>query len=190
MVLLGVAGTGKSSVAAHLARRTGWPVIETEEEAQRALGTTLSQAFVNRPNEAEKATERAAQDVLDRLVRDTGPAIVVLTPSAAGQEATLGRLSRLKDRGALIVALDAPTDLLARRNGLTAALPASLGTPRAWFRAQHERLRNRYALVHPLWIDTQDLSSDVAAATIFEALGDVEGMPRSSSKLDLPPDTD
>ena len=184
VVILGAAGTGKSTLGDQLADVLGWPVVETEHEAQVLLGTELSEAFIADPAAAQRAVDQAAQDVLERITEEEEPVVAVVSPSAGGTRANLERIKHLKNQGFLVVALDAPTDILARRNGLTAARPVSLGTPRAWFRAQHEQLVGRYAEVDPVWLDTAAMTPNEVAETVLALLGDAKDPVAGSSKLD------
>lgn len=177
IIILGVTGSGKSALAEALAESTGLAVVEVDALSEQVLGASMQDAFVQNPQRAEEVLLENALKALE--VGAKGFEIVVLTPSAGANPAVLAEISRCKQAGSTVVAVDAPLDVLARRAGLVAAQPGYLGTPRAWFRSMHRALTEGYATVAEEWFDTETQSPWDIAVQIA-----------AMRKLDLQPDTE
>lgn len=115
LVLVGLPGTGKSSVGRRLAEILGWPFYDTDEMIETRYETPISDLFRQRG---------------ESFFRDAEEALVArLTRTASGVLATGGgvvvresNLRRLRDWGWL-VALVAPPEVLAQRLGAANHLP-------------------------------------------------------------------
>ena len=107
LVLVGLTGVGKSSVGAVLARRLGWPLIDTDDLIAEREGTTPAELISARG-------EPAFRDIEERIVAEAAthaPAVI-----ATGGGAFLSAPSRraLGERG-LICYLDATPAEIGRR---------------------------------------------------------------------------
>ncbi|MCE9545663.1 MAG: shikimate kinase [Planctomycetia bacterium] len=60
LVLIGYRGTGKTSVARHLAERLGWTSLDTDVEIERVAGRSIAELFADEGQEAFRDCETAA----------------------------------------------------------------------------------------------------------------------------------
>jgi shikimate kinase len=58
IILVGFMGAGKSRVGRELARRTGWPLVDTDQEVQRRAGKPIHRIFQEDGEAAFRALER------------------------------------------------------------------------------------------------------------------------------------
>jgi len=57
LVLIGLRGSGKTTVARHLARRLGWPWFDSDLEVERRAGKSISQIFADQGEPAFRELE-------------------------------------------------------------------------------------------------------------------------------------
>ena len=119
VALVGARGTGKSTIAALLGERLGWPVRSTDRRIEELAGRTIA-AIVEaegwgrfRELEEEAVAEAAR---LDRHVLDTGGGVVLRPANVAA----------LRGSG-LVVWLTAPVDTLVERVREGAGRPSLTG---------------------------------------------------------------
>ena len=108
-MLVGLSGSGKSTIGRLLAERLGRPFVDTDALIVERAGMPIPQLFAERGEPAFRAVEREA--VTDAVA---GPAAVIATGGGAPVDAENRRL--LWD-GNLVVWLDAPVEALVRRVG-------------------------------------------------------------------------
>lgn len=117
IVLVGFSGTGKSSVARHLAAQLGWAAADSDDEIEREWGITIPEIFRGHGETAFRASERA---VLKRLLERNR--VVIATGGGAAVDANAWEQDVLGRPGTLVVALDAePETILARLQRQAAA---------------------------------------------------------------------
>lgn len=169
VVLVGLSGSGKSSVARQVSNALGWDLFDTDAEIERRTGRTVPDLF---RSEGEPAFRQIESAVLrgalsrDRVVIATGGGAVV---SDAAWGADL-----LGSPGSLVVWLDAGPETLARRlrnqaarEGSTADRPLlAEGNVVEKLAAMRERRTPSYARAD-VALDvsnrsTEDIASDVA----------------------------
>lgn len=163
VVLVGMMGSGKSSVGAALAARTGWPFIDNDQLLERATGRTARQLL---EREGERALRAAESDALRTAVRMPPPAIVA---TAAGTVMDAADRSVL-DGGGFVVWLRAPADVLAARAAGAAHRPWLAEDPVGWFRRVLRQRDRLYAEIADLEVDTTSMGADDTAARILAAL--------------------
>lgn len=169
LVLIGPSGSGKTAVGLALANRMHVPF---DDPAQAFPDGDVTRAFVQNPQAAKEAMREHALTSLARLRTVNATRIIELSPSAPTQPEVVAALEEAQQAGAIVVHLDAALDVLARRSGLNAAQPGSLGTPRAWFRQLHAALADAYAKVEDIRVDTGDASPEQVAAQVSTAARD------------------
>src|SRR5690606_33137985 len=108
VVLVGMMGSGKSSVGRALSRRTGWPFVDNDALVRRASGRTARQLLAEQGEEAMRRAEARARH--DGLAMP--PPVIVAT--AAGTVLDPDQRDALR-RAGLVVWLRAPAGVLAAR---------------------------------------------------------------------------
>ncbi|MSQ06976.1 MAG: shikimate kinase [Dehalococcoidia bacterium] len=119
IILVGFMGSGKSRVGRELARSTGWPLVDTDAEAQRRAGKPIHRIFAEDGEAAFRALER---QVVAQACQESGQII------AMGGGAFLDPEGRrlMLERG-LVFCLSARPETLLRRVAGGLAAPASRG---------------------------------------------------------------
>jgi shikimate kinase len=181
LLLVGMMGAGKSTVARLVAARLDRPWVDTDREVERLAGSSVTAIFSARGEAEFRALEsRVLEDVLSR----PDPAVVSVGGGAVLDPAGRSRLRH----GGTVVWLRARPATLERRVGrnanrpLLAADPA--GAAAALGRIDAER-RALYAEVAELIIDVDDLEVDAVAARVADVVAEsrVEpGMPNEESR--------
>lgn len=163
VLLLGMMGSGKSSVGRALAARTGWPFIDNDALVEGASGLTARELLRDR---GEHALREAESEALRAGLGIPVPAIVA---TAAG---TIMRREdrQLIDGGGLAVWLHAPAHVLAARAAGAEHRPWLEDDPVAWFTRTIEEREPLYRSVADLQIDTGSVDPDDAAARVLERL--------------------
>jgi shikimate kinase/3-dehydroquinate synthase len=110
IVLIGFSGTGKSSVASHLAGRLGWSAADSDAEIERQWGVTIPAIFRDHGESAFRSSERTIMRQL--LARDR---VVIATGGGAAVDPEVWNGEMLGGAGTLVLALDvSPETILAR----------------------------------------------------------------------------
>ncbi len=71
--LVGYMGCGKSTLARRLANRIGWQFVDTDSEAERLEGASVSDIFCY---EGEEHFRRLEREIIDRLISSSEPMII------------------------------------------------------------------------------------------------------------------
>lgn len=162
VVLVGLSGSGKSTVGRALAERLGRLFVDSDDLIVARAGKPIPQVFEEQGEPAFRALERGA--VADAVSR---PAAVIATGGGAPIDPDNRRA--LWD-GNLVVWLDAPIETLTRRVGRTGAgrplLSGDAATRLQELRTAREPL---YATAH-LRIDTAVLDVPKAVEAILQRL--------------------
>ncbi len=163
VVLVGLSGSGKTTVGRQLAAVLGRPFVDTDELITAAAGRPIPQIFAEQGEPAFRALEREA---VQRAL--SGPPAVIAT----GGGAPVDEANRCGHwRGNAVVWLDAPVDVLAARLGAAGAGRPLLADPRgpaARLAALHAARAPVYAGAH-LRVDAAVPPAQVVA-TIVDAL--------------------
>lgn len=113
IVLIGLMGTGKTTIGRRLARRLGRGFIDTDTEVESRTSRTVRDIF-------EQDGEPVFRDIEARVVSDAVNSPVPSVIAAAGG-AVLRESSRTLIRGCeTVIWLDAPTELLVQRTAARA----------------------------------------------------------------------
>ncbi len=163
IALMGMMGSGKSSVGRVMSERTGWPFVDNDALVQRATGSTARELLARHGLEALRDAESAA---LDEALAMPGPVIVAV---AAGVVLDPVNRERLREAG-FVVWLSAAAEELADRAVGAEHRPWLEGEdPVAWFRDTIEARRAMYTEVADLVIDTGSDTPAQAAERILTA---------------------
>lgn len=106
--LVGMMGSGKTTVGRLLAKRLGWPFFDADEEIERAEARTIARIFEESGEPRFREIER---DVVAKIAREDGDAVVAL----GGGAVLDGETRRLLRETGRTAVLDASPDVLAAR---------------------------------------------------------------------------
>ena len=153
IVLIGVTGSGKTTVGRLLAQRYHLPLRETDDAVEERLGASMRTLVVGRdPHLAITAREEA-----ERLLRlDEG--IV-----------TLGASQPLDSATAVVVELSADLSAVSRRENLGVPRSVGLGAPRAVLTQLMRQARVAYEAVADTTVDTSVLTPQEVADEVARA---------------------
>jgi shikimate kinase len=162
IVLLGMMGSGKTTVGRVLSRRTGWRYMDNDE---------LVRAVTGRAPEEIDAAEGV--DVLHAAEADAlRHALSVPPPLIAGAAAWVvtdpASVERLRS-GPMVVYLRARPETLLARIGVGDGRRED-ATDVAWLRTRHVERDEAYRQLASVTIDTDALDPETVAARILEAL--------------------
>ena len=110
IVLVGMMGSGKTSVGRRLAKALGWPFQDADWAIEDAAGTSVSNIFTEIGEEAFRRSER---QVIARVIDEQGFQVLALGGGSFVAEETR---ALIKER-AISIWLDADIDILVRRTG-------------------------------------------------------------------------
>lgn len=146
IALVGLPGSGKTSVARHLAGRIGWRFVDADHEIESRTGTTIANIFAI---EGEQGFRDREERMLDELTQLSG----VVLATGGGAVLRPANRERLKAR-AVVVYLRASPDDLALRLRKDRSRPLLQGTdPRV-------KLRELFAQRDPLYREVAQFTVD------------------------------
>jgi shikimate kinase len=173
VVLVGMMGSGKSTVGRLFAERTGWPYLDNDELLARGSKTTAKGLAAK----GEAGLRRAESDAL-RLGLECEPPCIV--GAAAGTILDEGNRRALRDRS-LVVWLRASVATLSRRAVGAAHRPWLEGDADGWLKAAVAERDPLYAGVADVVVETDGRTPEQVAYEIIAlvALGSAVGAARS-----------
>ena len=165
--LVGYRGSGKSTIAAALAERLGWPWLDADAELELRAGMTIKQIF-------DEQGEKGFRDLESAVVADLAGGdrqIIALGGGAVLRDENRGALA---DRGKIVWLKASPESLLARieADTTTAARRPNL-TSLGGLAEIRKLLAERtplYESCADLMIDTENKSPAEIARQIIERL--------------------
>ncbi|MDR0870058.1 MAG: shikimate kinase [Planctomycetaceae bacterium] len=110
VILIGYRGTGKTSVAKHLADRIGGVAADSDPEIERRTGKTIAEIFAQDGETVFRDWEEAV--IADLLRQDFGKPLVLATGGGAVLRETTRK--RLKETGTVIWLTAKPETILQR----------------------------------------------------------------------------
>lgn len=162
IVLLGMMGSGKTTVGQALSRQTGWRYMDNDELVRAVTGRTSEEIDATEGTDALHAAEvEALRHALSRP-----PPLIV---AAAGYVAVHPPSVELLRAGPVVVYLRARPKTLRERIGAGDGRRED-ATDLAWLRARHEERDAAYRELASLTVDTDDLGPDAVAGRILEAV--------------------
>jgi shikimate kinase len=166
VLLLGMMGSGKSSVGRAVSVRTGWAFIDNDALVERATGMTARQLLAREGEDAMRDAEAAA------LAAGLAIPAPVVVAAAAGTILDPAARERMRAAG-LVVWLRAPAEVLAGRAVGSEHRPWLDEDPVAWFVETMAERGPLYASVADLEVDTAVTAPDEAADAVVEALATI-----------------
>lgn len=155
-VLVGLPASGKSTVAALLGDRFGWPVIDTDLELAARLGGSLPEAWASQPAEVIEQTQA---EVCAAALR-TGAVV------ALGSAAVLDEQIRDALAGRTVIWLQVSVTQATRRLGMNQWGMAALQAVRAQFEVQAAERFVWYEAVANATVATDRLRADEVAEQV------------------------
>lgn len=162
LVLVGIPGSGKSTVAGLLARQRGLPLIEVDDLVEAGLGQTAEEAFAG-----GEAAYRAVEEQVS-LTALARPGVVALGSGAVDSAAVREALAGLP-----VAWLRTSVAIATRRLGMNSFGMAALVAIRDRMDALLAERAPCYAAVASLVVDTDRLTAVEVAAAISELQGAV-----------------
>lgn len=163
VVLIGMMGSGKSTIGKLLSEATGWPYADNDDLVLRSHGATSRQLLAERGEEAMRAAESEALAI---GLEVPAPCIIGV---AAGTILEASNRDRMRD-GGIAVWVTAPPSVLAERAAGSEHRPWLEGDAESWMRDAAAERDPLYASVADITIDTAANSAEAAAAELHERL--------------------
>ena len=164
VVLVGMPGSGKSTVGPIVAERLGVAFRDTDDDIGRRTGVPVADAFLDLGEQAFRELERDV--VLVSLAEHRG--VLALGGGAVLDERVRAVLAPLP-----VVWLQVGTAAAVHRVGLSGPRPVFLGNVRGQFADLAESRRPLYEEVASASVATDDLLPNSAAAAVLEVLEDL-----------------
>lgn len=165
VLLVGLMGSGKTTIGRLLAARTGWPYHDNDELVQQAAGITARQILASA---GELALRSAEAEALQVGLAKPAPCVVGV---AAGTVLTPANRRRMIEHG-YVVWLTADAVALAERATGAEHRPWLLEDAEAWLRQTAKEREPLYREVARLIVDTEDQSPHETADAIIEQLAE------------------
>jgi shikimate kinase len=161
ILLVGMMGSGKTTVGRALAERLGCPHLDSDEQVERRTGRTVAELFAERGEASFRAEEKQA--LLDALSHD-GPVVVSVAGGAVLDPDSRRRLRR----AGFVVWLRAEVGSLARRVKGGAHRPLLGDDARAALSRLYEARRPLYEEVAHLVVDVDELPPERVVDQILQ----------------------
>lgn len=164
VVLIGMAGVGKTAVGARLARRLGWPWIDLDVMVEQLEGCSVAEVFSARGESAFRALEaQALRDALAKprsVVISTGGGVVLSDDNVAHLE-----------HGAVVVWLRARQDTIVERLSRSHTVrPLLEGDLAATVAVMLEDRTHRYQACANLTVDVDSISVQQCVERVADAI--------------------
>jgi shikimate kinase len=161
IVVVGLMGTGKSTVGAIIARRLGWPLRDSDIEIEAATGRTVRE--LRDEIGVDSMHELEARQLLDALAAP-GPSVVA--PAASIVDVETCRAALL-ERGTAVVFLTASPEVAAARFKRGAHRPWYGADPEAFLAEQSITRTPLFRSLDPIELGTDGRSpAEIAEAAI------------------------
>ena len=160
---MGLMATGKTTVAARVADRTGWPLRDSDRDIEGETGRRVDQLL---DEEGEAALhEREARHLLE-LVASAERCLLAAAGSTISDDRCLAALRHVP-----VVWLRAQLETMVRRFDSNANRPRFGEEPEALLRRQLRERGPRFAEVADLIIDVEGRSPEDIADEVVDRLG-------------------
>jgi shikimate kinase len=166
VLLLGLMGSGKTTIGQLLAGRTGWPYHDNDELVSLAYGKNARELLASA---GEAALRQAEAEALEAAVELPAPCVAGV---AAGTVLDAGN-RRLLREGGTVVWLTADPAVLAHRAVGSEHRPWLEEEAEAWLREVARERAPFYAEVASLTVNSDDLEPDEVIEIILAHLSDM-----------------
>jgi shikimate kinase len=161
VAFVGLPGSGKSTIGRHLARRLGWPFMDTDQVIEQRIGLSIREFF---EREGEEAFRDIEQTAIDELT--AGPPCVLSTGGGAVLRAA--NRAHLRQRSHTIYLHSSPEDVFRRLRHDRNRPLLQVADPLA-------RLRDLYALRDPLYRESARLVVETGRPSVPALVHQIAG---------------
>ncbi len=173
IVLVGMMGSGKTSIGRRLAKALGWPFQDADWAIEDAAGTSITNIF---QEIGEDAFRRSERQVIARLMDERHQQVLAL---GGGSFVATETRELIKQR-AISIWLDADIDTLVRRTSKRTDRPLlNAGDPRAILTRLLDERRATYAEADITLDSGAGSPAEVVAHTLIALRPFVDGAPSS-----------
>ena len=158
IVLIGMMGSGKTTIGRLLADRTGWPFIDNDQLLEQVTGKTARDIA----QLGEPALRQAETAALSVALESREPAII---GAAAGSILDPANRRAIAATGTVVWLRARPATLAARTQG-GSPRPWLAGDALAWLTEVGRRRDPLYAVIADLIVDVDDITATDAATLI------------------------
>jgi cytidylate kinase len=163
VVLIGMMGSGKTTIGRLLAEKTGMEFIDLDELVERQANMTISEIFQNR-------NEAYFRQLESEVLRETMSARHAVIATGGGIVLSAENRERLRELG-LVVWLDAPVEVLLERIGDDPNRPLlSRSQPLKRLTELFHQRRALYAETSDIHLDTSEHTPEEIVERILEEL--------------------
>ncbi|MCW2503932.1 MAG: putative shikimate-kinase [Actinomycetia bacterium] len=155
VVLLGLMGSGKTTVGSLLARRTGWPYLDSDDLLAQATGRTLAELAAL----GGEQLHDAERDILEDVLHHEAPVIASAAAAIVG-DPTVTPL--LHHHGAFTVYLHVPPDVLTDRIGGDTHRPWLQADPAAVLKSMYQARDELYREAASYTVDATGSPDEIA----------------------------
>ncbi len=163
LVLVGLMGTGKSTVGRRVAATLGRPFLDSDELIEQATGRTVRQIW---RTDGESAFRVLETDALRTALASEPPAVIA---AAGGVVLSAANRDALNDADATVVWLSADPDVLFERASRGVHRPLLDDDPEAALRTMAAERAELYRSVADVTVDVSHRSVDDAVQTVLGA---------------------
>ena len=169
VLLVGMMGSGKTTVGREISRRTGWEFRDNDDALKALTGMTTPELHTSRGTEALRAAESEA---MHHALAAPPPFVAGI---AAGVVESDDDVAALREADALVVYLFAPLDVLVERVGDGTGRPWLEGDPVGALRKLYDGREERYRAVADLVVDSATGTPEQQADQVIQALQTLRG---------------
>lgn len=166
VVLVGLMGSGKTTIGRRLAARLGWPLRDSDRDINAATGLTVRELRDRDGIEAMHAIE--ARHLLDALA-DPNPSVI--SAAASTVEVPACHEALMAPDVAVIWLRATPAALARRFAAADRHRPEFGASPEVFLAEQAERRDPLFASLDPIVIDVDSIRPSQAVAQAMRALG-------------------
>jgi shikimate kinase len=164
LLLVGMMGSGKSTVGRIIAAQLGWAYLDSDDEVEKRTGSSVAEIWRAEGEEAFRAEESR---VLAEALSGTGTAVVSV---AGGTVLDPANRALIRSAGT-VVWLRTQVGTLAERVGDGAGRPLLAGDPPAALERLLAQRRPFYEEVADIVVDTDGLDAVAVAEMVLAATG-------------------
>jgi len=167
IVLVGMMGAGKTSVARRLAKRYDRRVYDSDAMIEARTGHTVAQLF---DEGGEPAFRSLESEVLDEALRAEPPGIVAAAGGTVLSAANRARMREASATGGVVIWLRAPATVLAGRVRPGDHRPLLADDPAGTLARLSAQRADLYAAVADATVDSGSVPFDTVLANVVDAI--------------------